>query len=67
MSCPWRGPGNFFIDISRTFSKKNLSLPQLPANQKIWVDGIESIGVTSIILNNRTTNYDVFVKLKKQK
>ena len=59
--------GNFFIDISRTFSKKNLSLPQLPANQKIWVDGIESIGVTSIILNNRTTNYDVFVKLKKQK
>ncbi|NES02186.1 MAG: DUF3352 domain-containing protein [Okeania sp. SIO2F4] len=58
--------GNFFIDISRTFNPQNLSIPQLPANQKIWVDGMESIGVTSIVSNSRTTNYDVFVKLKKQ-
>ena len=59
--------GNFFIDISRTFNPKNLSIPQLPANQKVWVDGIESIGLTSIVRNSYTTNYDVFVKLKKQK
>ncbi|MCL2933150.1 MAG: DUF3352 domain-containing protein [Trichodesmium sp. MAG_R03] len=59
--------GNFFIDISRTFNPKNLSLPQLPANQKVWVDGMESIGLTSIVLNSYTTNYNVFVKLKKQK
>ena len=59
--------GNFFIDISRTFNPKNLSIPQLPANQKVWVDGIESISVTSIVHNSHTTNYDVFVKLKKQK
>ena len=59
--------GNFFIDISRTFNPKNLSIPQLPANQKIWLDGMESIGVTSIVHNSRTTDYDVFVKLKKQK
>ncbi|OZH53511.1 hypothetical protein AFK68_17125, partial [Hydrocoleum sp. CS-953] len=58
--------GNFFIDISRTFNPQNLSIPQLPANQKVWVDGMESIGVTSIVSNSRTTNYDVFVKLKKQ-
>ncbi|MEB3339692.1 DUF3352 domain-containing protein [Okeania sp.] len=58
--------GNFFIDVNRTFDPQNLSIPQLPANQQVWVDGIESIGVTSVVSNSRTTNYDVFVKLKKQ-
>lgn len=59
--------GNFFIDVSRTFNPQNISIPQLPNNQKVWVDGIESIGLTSIVRNSYTTNYDVFVKLKKQK
>lgn len=58
--------GNFFIDINQTFNPQNLSIPQLPPNQKVWIDGIESIGVTSVISSNRTTRYDVFVKLKKQ-
>ncbi|NET77585.1 DUF3352 domain-containing protein [Okeania sp. SIO1F9] len=58
--------GNFFLDISKSFNPQNLSIPQLPPNQKVWIDGMESIGVTSIVSNNRTTNYDIFVKLKKQ-
>lgn len=58
--------GNFFIDINQTFNPENLSIPQLPPNQKVWIDGMESIGVTSVVSSNRTTSYDVFVKLKKQ-
>ncbi|NER03784.1 MAG: DUF3352 domain-containing protein [Okeania sp. SIO3C4] len=58
--------GNFFLDISGSFNPQNLSIPQLPPNQKVWLDGMESIAVTSIVSNNRTTQYDVFVKLKKQ-
>lgn len=56
--------GNFFIDVDNTFNPKNLSMPELPANQKVWVDAIQSIGVTAAVINDRTTRYDAFVKLK---
>ncbi len=57
--------GNFFIDISQTFNPENLSIPQLPPNQKVWIDGMESIGVSSFVSSNRTTEYDIFINLKK--
>lgn len=57
--------GNFFIDTDRAFNSPNLSLPQLPPSQKIWVDAIDSISVTSVISGDRRTRYDTFVKLKQ--
>lgn len=57
--------GNFFIDTDRAFNSPNLSLPQLPPSQKIWVDAIDSISVTSVISGDRRVRYDTFVKLKQ--
>ncbi len=57
--------GNFFIDTDGAFNSPNLSLPQLPPSQKIWVDAIDSISVTSVISGDRRIRYDTFVKLKQ--
>ncbi|NEP43501.1 MAG: DUF3352 domain-containing protein [Okeania sp. SIO2H7] len=57
--------GSFFLDTDRTFSPENLSLPQLPPSQKIWMDAIDSITVTSVVKSDRRTRYDTFVKLKQ--
>lgn len=57
--------GNFFIDIDSAFNPKNLSLPEFPPNQKVWIDAMNSIGITASVVNDRTTRYDAFVGLKK--
>jgi len=59
--------GNFYLDVTRVFDPKNLSLPQLPPAQKVWVDGIDSIGLTSIVNSNRSVRYDGIVRLKSGK
>ncbi|HLO50746.1 MAG TPA: DUF3352 domain-containing protein [Kamptonema sp.] len=57
--------GNFFIDTDKAFNPKNLAIPELPPNQKVWVDAIHSIGVTTAVISDRITRYDAFVQLKK--
>ncbi|MDF0555744.1 DUF3352 domain-containing protein [Kamptonema sp. UHCC 0994] len=57
--------GNFFIDVDQAFNPKNLAIPELPPNQKMWVDAIRSIGVTTAVVSDRTIRYDAFVQLKK--
>nr|CUM62188.1 conserved exported protein of unknown function [Planktothrix agardhii] len=58
--------GNFFMNIEKVFDPnvKTLSLPQLPPDQKLWIDAIQSIGLTTAILGDRTSRYDIFVKIK---
>ncbi|MBE9145917.1 DUF3352 domain-containing protein [Planktothrix mougeotii LEGE 06226] len=58
--------GNFFMNVERVFDPnvRTLSLPQLPPQQKVWIDAIQSIGLTTAILNDRTSRYDIFVKVK---
>ncbi len=54
--------GNFFMDTDRAFSPQNLSLPQLPPSQKVWVDAIDSISMTFVVSSDRRTRYDTLVK-----
>ena len=58
--------GNFFINLERVFNPnvRPLSLPQLPPGQKLWIDAIQSIGLTTAIISDRTSRYDIFVKIK---
>jgi hypothetical protein len=57
--------GHFFIDLDRTLNTKNFSLLQLPPNQKAFVGAMQSIGVTGAIQNERSSRYDVFVRIRK--
>ncbi|CAD5912178.1 hypothetical protein PCC7805_00110 [Planktothrix agardhii] len=54
------------MNIEKVFDPnvKTLSLPQLPPDQKLWIDAIQSIGLTTAILGDRTSRYDIFVKIK---
>jgi len=56
--------GNFFLDTDRAFNPENLSLPQLPPSQRVWVDAIDSISMTSVVSSDRRTRYDTLVKFK---
>ncbi len=56
--------GSFFIDVDRVFDRNNLSLPQLPPQQEVWVNAIQSVGVTAAVVNERSTRYDTFIKIK---
>lgn len=56
--------GSFLIDVARAFNSENLSLPQLPPSQQIWLNTIDSIGVTSVVSSDRRTRYNIVVKLK---
>jgi hypothetical protein len=57
--------GSFFVDLEQFFNPRSLSLPPLPPQQKVWVDAIRSIGVTTAISNERSTRYDAFIKFKQ--
>lgn len=57
--------GHFFLDLDRTVNTKNFSLLQLPPNQKAFVAALQSIGVTGAIQNERSSRYDVFVRIRK--
>jgi Protein of unknown function (DUF3352) len=57
--------GHFFIDLDRTLNAENFALLQLPPNQKALVGAMESIGVTGAIQDERSSRYDVFVRIKK--
>ncbi|MBW4487119.1 MAG: DUF3352 domain-containing protein [Trichocoleus desertorum ATA4-8-CV12] len=56
--------GHFFIDVDRTLSS-NLALIRLAPSSQVWAKAIQSIGVTGAINDERTTRYDVFVRLRQ--
>ncbi|MGF1492051.1 MAG: DUF3352 domain-containing protein [Microcoleaceae cyanobacterium] len=56
--------GSFFLNVDQVFDQQNLSLPKLPPQQQVWIDAIQSIGVTAAVSNERMTRYDAFAKVK---
>lgn len=57
--------GHFVLDLDRTLNAENFSLLQLPPAQKAFVGAIQSIGVTGAIQDDRSSRYDIFVRIKK--
>ncbi|NER29115.1 MAG: DUF3352 domain-containing protein [Symploca sp. SIO1C4] len=57
--------GQFFLDVERTINSGKLNLPKLTPPQQIWVKAIGAIGLTVAISDERTTKFELFVKLKK--
>ncbi|HEY9847464.1 MAG TPA: DUF3352 domain-containing protein, partial [Candidatus Caenarcaniphilales bacterium] len=59
--------GYFFVDMNRTQTLLNNSplLPKLAPNLRKFATAIQGIGVTAAVKNERSTRYDVLVKLKK--
>ncbi|AMW31043.1 DUF3352 domain-containing protein [Arthrospira platensis] len=56
--------GNFYINVEQVFNRQNLSLPPLPPQQEVWVNAVQSIGLTTAVTDNHTSRYDLFVNLK---
>ena len=57
--------GQFFIDIDRTINAGNLPLPYLSPEVAAGFKAVNSLGVTSAILNESSNRFDLFVALKK--
>jgi hypothetical protein len=57
--------GHFFINVDRAINTKSLPLFQLPPGNREFVTAVRSLGVTAAISDDRTTRYDVLVKLQK--
>ncbi len=57
--------GNFFLDLEKASTYKNLPLLRFPDPLKTWSDGIRSIGVNTTVTGDRTTRYDAIVLLKR--
>jgi hypothetical protein len=53
--------GNFFIDLDRTLNSDRPLVPDLPPEQKVWVESIRAIGVTTAVQNQFSTHYDIFL------
>lgn len=57
--------GNFFVDIDRTSTFKNVPLLRGMDAFRAWSDAIKSIGVNTRVTDDRTTRYDAVVILKR--
>jgi Protein of unknown function (DUF3352) len=57
--------GQFFIDIDRTINAGNLPLPYLSPEVAAGFKAVNSLGVTSAILDESSNRFDMFVTLKK--
>ncbi|AFY49441.1 Protein of unknown function (DUF3352) [Nostoc sp. PCC 7524] len=53
----------FYLDVEQT--TKNFPLPKLIPQQTTLLSAIRTIGVSSAVSDNRSTRYDIFLKLKK--
>mgnify|MGYP006420670241 CR=1 FL=1 len=53
--------GNFFLDLERTLNSDRPLVPELPPQQKVWVESIRSIGVTAAVQDEYSTYYNVFL------
>lgn len=60
--------GNFFVDMPRMLGllETNPLLPKFTPESMKFMQGIETIGVTTAINNEWSTRYDIHVKLKKK-
>lgn len=57
--------GNFFIDLERTLNSDRPLVPELPPQQKVWVEAIRAIGVTAAVQNESSTYYNIFLLLHR--
>lgn len=57
--------GYFFMDVERAIQTETPSWIQLPSQQQILIDAIQAIGVSTAVESDRTTRYQVFVRLNK--
>ncbi len=57
--------GNFFVDLDRASTFKNVPLLRGLDAFKAWSDAIKSIGVNTRVTGDRTTRYDATVILKR--
>ena len=57
--------GQIFIDIDRTLNRSTLNLPTLPKQPKSLIQAIRAMGFTIAISDERSTRFDIFVKLQK--
>jgi hypothetical protein len=57
--------GQFFIDLDRTINAGNLPIPYLSPEVAAIFKGSRSLGVTSSILNESSSRFDLFIALKK--
>ncbi|RAQ39337.1 hypothetical protein B9S53_22295, partial [Arthrospira sp. O9.13F] len=48
----------------QVFNRQNLSLPPLPPQQEVWINAIQSIGLTTAVTDEHTSRYDLFINLK---
>jgi hypothetical protein len=56
----------FFMDVERTLNSKQFTLPQLPPVPQTLVSAIRTIGLTSSIVSERSTRYEVFIQPKQE-
>ncbi len=56
----------FFMDVERTLNSKQFTLPQLQPVPQTLLSAIRTIGVTSLISNERSTRYEVFIRPKQE-
>ncbi|WP_199246881.1 DUF3352 domain-containing protein [[Phormidium] sp. ETS-05] len=61
---PTPNNGQFFFDLEGFF-KNPPNWMQLPPGQKIFLNAIRAIGVTAAIADDRTTRYELFLRLQK--
>lgn len=57
--------GQLFLDIDRTLNRSTLNLPTLPKQPKTLIQAIRALGFTIAINDERSTRFDIFVKLQK--
>lgn len=57
--------GQLFLDIDRTLNRATLNLPTLPQPQKSLIQAIRALGFTIAINDERSTRFDIFLKLQK--
>lgn len=56
--------GHFYLNLSPPASTRSLSLPWAGDRQPL-LEGLQAIGVTAAVNDQRTTRYDIFVKLNR--
>jgi hypothetical protein len=57
--------GHFFLDVTKTIKNPMPNLPFLPSGNPL-VQAIESIGVTAAVRDEKSTRFDLNIKLKKE-
>jgi len=57
--------GHFYLDLSQPATARTLPSP-LTGDRQPLLEGLQGIGVTAAVNDQRTTRYDVFVKFKRE-